>query len=108
MSNPDNRVTEPTIDEMLAWVNATHKVNEGYASPSAGGANWILSGIRAILEQHRDTHPIAGIRGSLKKHNLEAIRAFVDRVNNRADEENEGYQDAMRLELAAMEYTAND
>jgi len=126
-------MSEPTIDEMLEFLQGVERSMKTYP-PSGfkqefldaawGEADRILKGLRAILEQHRDTGNIyVKVDDRLEQVypgpapvwpiDLESIRAFVERVedrwkNCRGDNllSYTPFQDAMKDELAAME-TAN-
>ena len=98
---------EPTIDEMLESLK--------YADDHYGVQNYL--DIRAILEQHRDLRPvpIGALLALRENHKLEAIRAFVERVEKRlpdydtgrtADAMLKAYRRAVYDELAAMEKEA--
>jgi len=120
-----SRMTEPTIDEMLDWLDQWE------------GDNGRVAAIRAILEQHRDSIEKELVQCSrcLKimpdvcvfycgdcdpdtTVELEAIRAFVERVRWRVDETwrnaalvdqamyTHAYVMAVEDELAAMEKEA--
>jgi len=91
-------MTEPTIDEMLAWLDNPH-VPKPYS---------FFDAIRAILEQVRLMEQM-GVR---KQVELEAVRAFVERVGKRfsnrtvpppAGEDYWLLHNAINTELAAME-----
>ena len=90
-------MSEPTIDEMLDAVERLLIVeNREYIRP--------LLGIRAILVEHR---PMERGKGLLLMHpndidrgKLEAVRAFVERVEKRVGYE---YSHVLEEELAAME-----
>lgn len=92
-------MTEPSIDEMLIWVSGLEHWN-----PDTLNDNKVmLRAIRAILEQSR---PMERGKGLLLMHpndidrgKLEAIRAFVERVEKRP----EHWKAAIMNELAAME-----
>jgi len=84
-------MTEPTIDEMLLWLdglNCTAHNNQPFNDA-----------VKAILERHADGY-----------FELEAIRAFVERVEKRANTNAYSSQfywsQALREELAAMEKEA--
>jgi hypothetical protein len=89
-------MSEPTIDEMLKVLDS---IPETYLNDKE------IEAIRAILEQHRDLakhgytqiplEPMA-LKGQI---GLEAIRAFVERVEKRP----EHWKAAIMNELAAME-----
>jgi hypothetical protein len=74
-------MSEPTIDEMLAWFDS-----------DAEAETPMHNAIRAILEQHRewnDVHAIAGHtmidpKKALASIRIDAIRAFVERVEKRS------------------------
>jgi hypothetical protein len=91
-------MTEPSIDEMLIWVSGLEHWN-----PDTLNDNKVmLRAIRAILEQHREVEALCN-----RNVQLEAIRAFVKRVERRI-EERYGFGlkaecKTMREELAAME-----
>lgn len=91
-------MSEPTIDEMLAWLDSL--TYDGYNNTPCNNA------IRAILEQHRKV-PLREWKGlmlvhpkDMERRELEAIRAFVERVAYRLT-----YDGVAILyeELAAME-----
>jgi len=85
---------EPTIDELLACIDRLLA-----EPPPPDTAN--LYAIRAILEQHRrDWIHLSTAR--LRLEELEAIRAFVGRVEKRVRYPEE-YEEALKDELAAME-----
>jgi len=86
---------EPTIDEMLDWLDQWE------------GDNGRVAAIRAILEQHREVEALCN-----RNVQLEAIRAFVERVEGRlpdydtgrgADAMLKAYRQAVYDELAAIE-----
>jgi len=100
-------MAEPTIDDLLASLK--------YADDQYGVQNYLA--IRAILEQHKSAELCAD--AILTKHRrvieLEAIRAFVERVEKRlpdydtgrtADAMLKAYRRAVYDELAAMEKEA--
>jgi methionyl-tRNA synthetase len=101
-------MSEPTIDEMLEWLDAVVTVSQ---HPSRQG-DWVLTdaskkanesmskAIRAILEQHR-----TAMLEWKRPTELEMIRAFVERVEKRIDNALPftEFADLMRDELAAME-----
>jgi uncharacterized Zn finger protein (UPF0148 family) len=94
---------EPTIDDLLKWVDDvhTHLATLGSHLPSSRERE----AIRAILEQHRHNEENA------KRADLSAIRAFVERVEKRwivgRESNPPGTLDTFRMiamnELAAME-----
>jgi len=97
---------EPTIDEMMRWVDIA------YTQDDASADLRISEAIRAILEEHRDTpknleNVLAGMLG--REIQLEAIRAFVERVEKRfiARGSNVDFSAILLDELAAMEKEAN-
>jgi hypothetical protein len=100
-------MTEPTIDEMLEWVaSAVNHHDDKWMTAD------MVHAIRAILEQHRRfnrVEPIIAQHLERSEHaiKLEAIRAFVERVERRAYLKHEDklsrIYDAMHEELAAME-----
>ena len=106
-------MSEPTIDEMLAWLDRV-TLYEIHSEPP-------LKAIRAILQEHR---PMERGKGLLLMHprdieigKLEAVRAFVERVEKRLPDYNTGkgadswlkaYRLAVHYELAAMEKEANE
>jgi len=68
-------MSEPTIDEMLDWLD-----NEVNSFSTRDNQARYMPAIRAILEHQRLSQaPVARLE-------VEAIRAFVDRVHKRADE----------------------
>ena len=92
-------MTEPTIDEMLAYLNR-HTGEYGW--------DQVRAAIIAILEQHR--YPACAPMEV--GHELAAIRAFVERVEKRlpdydtgrtADAMLKAYRRAVYDELEAME-----
>jgi hypothetical protein len=94
-------MSEPTIDEMLAWLTL--------AENFAAGKGEITKAIRAILERHKFVTLFDDAR------QLEAIRAFVERVEKRLPDYNTGkgadswlkaYRLAVFDELAAIEKDA--
>jgi len=92
--------TEPTIDEMIEWLEYAP---EDWGSWKGDYKDPIPIAIRAILEQVKLMEQM-GVR---KQVQLEAIRAFVERVEHRI-EERYGFGlkaecKTMREELAAME-----
>ena len=105
-------MAEPTIDEMLEWLSRV-QVPVGKPQPN------MLEAIRAILEQHKDVPRSLGegiSQGLLLMHprdierrELEAIRAFVERVRLAARRDSDwaapemDYEAALNEELAAME-----
>lgn len=99
-------MTEPTIDEMLNWLRL---VQETWTDGSRTKPT--INAIRAILEQRRPTEENLAADEAARRHvELEAIRAFVERVGVRyaSDKlwgtgEIENYLRLMRDELAAME-----
>jgi hypothetical protein len=93
---------EPTIDEMLKYL-------KGHTS--FYGADPMRDSICAILEQHRN---IAVAQQEMMERKLApykarvelvAIRAFVERVEKRAERDGKGYDNAYAVEqeLAAIE-----
>jgi len=62
-------MSEPTIDEMLAWLDMVW----------IDGDATTVKAIRAILEHHRLSADVQALFFS-KRMELEAIRAFVERV----------------------------
>jgi hypothetical protein len=105
-------MSEPTIDEMLEWVD------EAWIHGEVTGKIRVMVGaIRAILEQHRDggdidVHSLNRIPPKrtyavVPRGELEAVRAFVERVDKRVHSSsciNDWM--AMQGELAAMEKEA--
>ena len=104
-------MTEPTIDEMLKDLEVAKEYchHRGFEWES-----WYS--IRAILEQHREIGDMTKIRASeyatateqwKRRLALEAIRAFVGRVQERFNDGEVGslvgLLDAMTDELNAME-----
>jgi hypothetical protein len=95
-------MSEPTIDEMLAYLNR-HTGEYGW--------DQIRAAIIAILEQHRDLeaagyvfHPAPiGVIIIPKEPTVGIIRAFVERVGKRWGTTQLMYQNAVKEELAAME-----
>jgi hypothetical protein len=88
-------MSEPTIDEMLDWLDQWE------------GDNGRVAAIRAILEQHRDgsMDAIRAVISEERGRDLLIIRAFVERIDKRL-ESMPSYataDDAIREELAAME-----
>ena len=102
-------MNEPTIDEMLEWLDKLHKFSRQFSLEDIA----IKMAIRAILEQHRHQVVQSGLIFSkpyIRQRELEAIRAFVERVEKRWDEvssigspEDLTYSDCVDAELAAME-----
>jgi hypothetical protein len=108
-------MTEPTIDDMLAWLDGANTPTDFYErSPR------LREAIRAILEGHRPPPPsLAEARRAFlieERHEvgLQAIRAFVERVEKRLPDYNTGkgadswlkaYRVAVMDELAEMEKT---
>ena len=112
-------MTEPTIDQMLQFLDAAHShliasdsefwVDQHYD----GTLDRTVAAIRAILEQHREEIPYA--RMSIRRAEIVTIRAFVERVRWRVDETwrnaalvdqamyTHAYVMAVEDELAAME-----
>jgi hypothetical protein len=98
-------MSEPAIDEMLEWLDNPH-IPKPYS---------FFDGIRAILEQHRehqdDVAHLRSIAYSVNRRSeLEAIRAFVERVEksamNRASDYHGAlisYRDVLFAELTEME-----
>jgi len=108
-------MTEPTIDEMLECLKAVEL--SAKANPPAGfkqeflDAAWseaetMLNAIRAILEQVRASEVLTGTIAEWlvekRRIELEAIRAFVDRVEKRPLSAAADFQDGVYDELAAM------
>lgn len=58
--------------------------------------------IGAIVEQHRDLKPIRDGIKAVQRSQLEAIRAFVERVEKRPLSAAADFQDGVYDELAAM------
>ena len=85
---------EPTIDEMLALLD---EIPYGYFGNDVAK----LDAIRAILEQHRDAGILNMAVSEFTK--IEAIRAFVERVEKRPLSAASDFQDGVYDELAAME-----
>jgi hypothetical protein len=96
-------MSEPTIDELIAWVDGLRpaRIRE-------------VTAIRAILEIRRHQKPVdfSEIQRLEKESDLEAIRAFVERVMVRLSGEYGSAADpklgellmgAIRDEVAAME-----
>ena len=101
-------MSEPTIDEMLAWLDRFDWT--GWNIPKA---------IRAILEQHRDLQAyVERVEKLWDEHDqreLEAIRAFVERVEQQVESYSPPeaarrwlrlYSEAFKDELAKMEREA--
>jgi hypothetical protein len=89
-------MSEPTIDEMLDWLDQWE------------GDNGRVAAIRAILEQHRDSSmdAIRAVISEERGRDLLVIRAFVERVEKRVMESPAGsdlWVHGLYDELAAME-----
>jgi hypothetical protein len=88
-------MTEPTIPEMLAWLDQV----KGYDNDIESSA------IRAILEQVRASEYLSGTIAEWlvekRRIELEAIRVFVERVSKKSD--GQYFYSAVMKELAAME-----
>jgi len=109
-------MSEPTIDELLQEVGRWESF---YTSKDFSEGRALSQAIRAILEQVRASEYLAGtvaewlvVKRGLE---LEAIRAFVERVEGRLPDYDtgrgaeawlKGYHRAIRDELAAMEKEA--
>jgi hypothetical protein len=102
-------MSEPTIDEMLAFLNNLDgEVRDGVAFDIHRLEFITLTAaIRAILEQHRDSSmdAIRAVISEERGRDLLVIRAFVERVNERylAWGDVGAYGDCVRDELAEME-----
>lgn len=102
-------MSEPTIDEMLnvmERLQLTWIENRKYSDPEVEQMWCKVRAIRAILELHRDIekhaeNQIKLIREYKEQVELEAIRAFVERVQQQ--EHNGRVWAAIWQELAAME-----
>lgn len=100
-------MSEPTIDEMLAWLDSevdSFSTRDNYARN--------MQAIRAILEQHRYPFGVTNTLAFRREVALEAVRAFVERVEKRLPDYNTGkgadswlkaYRLAVFDELAKME-----
>ena len=93
-----------TIDELLVWLE---KSSTQYGAGMDASAR---EAIRAILEQHREPKPIeffVRTQAQIEQIKLEAVRAFVERVNWRFSNSESGsvsgLLNAISDELAAME-----
>ena len=122
-------MTEPTIDEMLAWFDSAtspywvhwqsfEELSKHERDSNVSHEQQCHQAIRAILEQHRKSDfflndVIADSKSAERKQmQLDAVRAFVERVGKRADahasmglfaEGMRAYETAMQRELAAIE-----
>jgi hypothetical protein len=84
-------MSEPTIDEMIDYLDSTAIICDDNEYDR-------LAAIRAILEQHRK---LGGEwKAEIRRIELEAIRAFVERVTHRLCR---SCEDQVLGELAAME-----
>ena len=101
-------MTEPTIDEMIAYVRYCEA--RWPADAESPDSVELLAAIRAILEQQR-TETLEWARPT-EQIGLEAIRAFVERVEKKAHATAAPYYwckafaKAVGEELAAMEKEA--
>ena len=88
-------MSEPTIDELLTWMNA----EVGHSSTRENYAAY-QSGIRGVLEHYRECH---------RRSDIEIIRAFVERVEAEYNRTRPyaNFWNVMRDELAAMEKENN-
>ena len=90
----------PTIDKLLAWVESAYAP----IPPDENGS--MHKAIRAILEQVRASEVLTGTIAEWlvekRRIELEAIRAFVDRVEKRPLSAAADFQDGVYDELAAM------
>jgi hypothetical protein len=107
-------MSEPTIDEMLAWLESAHSQmiasdNEEYVDAHYDGSlQRTVDAIRAILDLHRLPAFTEGMEFGRKQGELTTIRAFVERVKKRAQDDHFKGQDhayayLVDAELAAME-----
>jgi hypothetical protein len=115
-------MSEPTIDEMLGTIDALSEFVEQNNVISWGAYQSRLAAIRAILEQHRDDgnvyirtdkglQPVVPGPVPVWPNELEAIRAFVERVLNKYDDAKlatelpweEFLEEVLQDELAALE-----
>jgi hypothetical protein len=94
-------MSDPTIDDCVEWVRSV--ANYPPIKP-------VQDAICAILEKHREPFAEPTIKeamGHMKAIKLEAIRAFVERVEKRMERDGKGYEDAyayaVEAELAALE-----
>jgi hypothetical protein len=78
-------MSEPTINELLKWLVTQARTDDPH-----------VIAIRAILEQHK-------ILGTMGGFELQAVRAFVERVEKRPLSAAPDFQDGVYDELAAME-----
>jgi hypothetical protein len=92
-------MTEPTIDEMLKWLVTQARTDDPH-----------VIAIRAILGQVRASEYLSGTIAEwlVVKRGLElqAIRAFVERVEKRPLSAAADFQDGVYDELAEMEKEA--
>jgi G3E family GTPase len=107
-------MTEPTIDEMLAFVDScifnprpAKDINDAMRHDEAAE---IREAIRAILEQHRESE-VDRFKAIVRLEEAAIIRAFVERVEKRIEQKYASWTgdhsqtaiEAMHDELAAME-----
>lgn len=97
---------EPTIDELLGWLEITVKMAEKVTIDKQSPA--MHHAIRAILKQHRDPDMLFLSEAGVMSIGLECIRAFVERVEKHVGvpwtEDYVGrFYIAIKEELAAME-----
>jgi len=107
-------MSKPTIDEMLAEVSRWESF---YTLKDFSDGKALSQAIRAILEQHREQKDglTQVLENAIKREaQIEAIRAFVERVEKRSKEyapkgylSQQYWHDAVVDELAAMEKEAN-
>jgi hypothetical protein len=105
-------MSEPTIDELIEALDGLVEMAEGELGKGPPEEDRNYNAIRAILERHRETEEVPLVTDAVRKLRLKAIRAFVERVEQRlpdydtgrgADSMLKAYRQAVYDELAALE-----